>query len=320
MARLGTVVRDVYRRPGAEALPAHLERQYGIHVTATTRLDAGVIKVLHSDGAPWVARMFVVGRPVERAEQDAEVLRFLERSGVLAERTAHPEPVSVLDGRAVLVTRFVDGRKFSTTPAAASKFGSLLGRAHSLVTEPGLTERPSGSLHHLPDFEGYPGEDLAAAAALLADLDGRVSPEHRRTYDALLELLPKGDRCDGLPESFVHPDPAPSNLIAAPGGLVLVDWTGAGRGPRLASLAVALASAGAQRAPDLLRGYGAHVELEPEEVDRVEGALWIRPLWLAAWQCWLACVSDRVNKTFVPDEGRISALACAVRTSLDGPS
>ncbi len=109
-------------------MPAHLERQYGIHVTATTRLDAGVIKVIHSEGLPWVARMFVMGRPVERAAQDAEVLRFLERSGVPAERTAHPEPVSVLDGRALLVTEFVEGREFSSTPAAARTFGSLLGQ------------------------------------------------------------------------------------------------------------------------------------------------------------------------------------------------
>ncbi len=186
------------------------------------------------------------------------------------------------------------------------------------MTEPGATERPSGSLHHIPDFERYPGQDLVAAAALLADLDGRVPPEHQRTYDALLDLLPKGDGCDGLPESFVHPDPARSNLFAVPSGLVLVDWTGAGRGPRLASLAVALASAGRQRIPDFLRGYRAPVELQPEEVDRVEGALWVRPLWLAAWQCWLACVSDRVKRTFVPDAGRISALAAAVRMSLDG--
>jgi Ser/Thr protein kinase RdoA (MazF antagonist) len=318
MPRIGAVIKDVYRRPGADALPAHLERQYGIRVEATTRLDAGVIKVSHNGGKPWVARLSVASRPVERVEQDAEVLRFLERKGVAAERTARPDPVSTLDGRAVLVTEFVDGRKLASTPAASRKLGGVLGGVHALPTEPGPTERPAGSLHHLPDYEGYPTQDLGAAAALLADVDGRVPPEHQKTYEALLELLPKGDGCQGLPESFLHPDPAGPNVFSTPEGLVLVDWTGAGRGPRLASLAVLLMSAGPEQVPDVLAGYGKHVKLEPEEVDRIEGALWIRPLWLACWRCWLACVSSKVNSAFVPSAARITALAAAARSSLDG--
>ncbi|HTT90397.1 MAG TPA: aminoglycoside phosphotransferase family protein [Acidimicrobiales bacterium] len=317
MARLGPVIRDVYRRPGVDALPGHLEQQYGIHVLATTRLDAGVVKVSHDSGPPWVARLFVAGRTLGRAEQDAEVLRFLERQGMVAERVANEEPVSSLDGRAVLVTEFVEGRKLPDTAGARRKAGDLLGRTHVLPTEPGPTERPAGSLHHLPDYEGYAALDLEAAAALLADLDGRVPPEHRSTYDALLGLLPKGDGGEGLPESFVHPDPAPSNLIVSPGDFVLVDWTGAGRGPRLASLAVLLTSVGPGNVADVLAGYRTHVKLEEEEIDRVAGALWVRPIWLACWRCWLACVSSKVDKAFVPDEGRIKALAAATRASLE---
>ena len=37
MPRIGTVIREVYHRPGA-ALPAHLEDHYGIRVTGTARL------------------------------------------------------------------------------------------------------------------------------------------------------------------------------------------------------------------------------------------------------------------------------------------
>ncbi len=58
MPRIGTVIRDVYRRPGPEALPLHLERLYGIRVTTTTRLDAGVFKVEQDDGPAWVARLW----------------------------------------------------------------------------------------------------------------------------------------------------------------------------------------------------------------------------------------------------------------------
>lgn len=59
MARLGAVIRDVYRRPGTDALPGHLEHQYGIRIRSVTKLDVGVVKVSHDDGPPSVARLFV---------------------------------------------------------------------------------------------------------------------------------------------------------------------------------------------------------------------------------------------------------------------
>ena len=314
--RIGPVIRDVYRRPGADALPQHLERWYGIRVAATAKLDAGVYKVELLDGPTWVARLFVVGRTAARAEEDAEVLRFLDRQNFPAERCAHPEPVSTLDGRAVLVTEHIDGTGLPGTPASRRQLGELLGRVHALPTEPGPTQRPAGSLHHLPWYEGCPSQDLAAARAVLADLDGRVPREHERTYETLQELLPKGDDGDGLPESFVHPDPAPSNLIASPTGAVLVDWTGAGQGPRLASLAVLLASAGPAQVADVLAGYRIHVTLTAEELDRLEGVLWVRALWLAAWQCWLAVVSPKVTQAYVPDPDRIAAIAARTRAGV----
>jgi Ser/Thr protein kinase RdoA (MazF antagonist) len=313
MPRIGTVIRDVYRRPGADALPDHLAQHYGVRVAAATRLDAGVFKVEMVDAPAWVARLFVRGGTVARAEEDAEVLRFLDRQRFPAERCAHPEPVSSLDGRAVLVTLHVDGGKWRGAPANWRRVGEMLGHSHVLSTEPGPTQRPAGSLHHLPQYEGFPSQDLAAARALLADLDDRVPPEHQQTYEALQGLLAKGDDGDGLPLSFVHPDPVPSNMIATPDGPVLVDWTGAGRGPRLSSLAVLLASAGPEHVTDVLAGYRGHVALTDEELDRLEGVLWVRALWLAAWQCWLAVVSPKVTKAFVPGPERMAAIAATAR-------
>jgi Ser/Thr protein kinase RdoA (MazF antagonist) len=316
MPRIGTVIRDVYRRPGADAVPAHLERRYGIEVAGTTRLDTGVFRVERRDGPPWVARVFITARPLSRVEDDAEVLRFLADQDFPAERCAHPEPVSEMDGRAVLVTEFVPGKPWPTrTPAAWRELGALAGRVHSLAAPDGAARRPAGSLHHLPDYEGGPERDLAAAAALLADLDGRVPEAHKATYQALLELLPRGDDCSGLPHSFVHPDLAEPNTVAAADGPVLVDWTGAGSGPRLASLAMLLRSAGPQNAASVMRGYAEHQQLTAEELDRLEGVLWIRPLWFAAWRCFLAVVSPRVTSAFVPDPSRVAALAEAVRAS-----
>ena len=320
MARIGTVIRDVYRRPGADALPAHLEARYGIRVTAASKLDTGVFRIGRQHGPPWVARMFLTSRALARTEEDAEVLRFLERRGFPAERCAHPEPVSTLDGRAILVTTYVAGRRPPNTPVTRRRVGDLLGRLHTLDTEPGPSERPAGSLHHLPQYEGGPGQDLAAAAALLADLDGRVPAEHRQLYELITGLLPEGDDAEGLPEAFVHPDPVRHNVVITADGPVFVDWAGAGTGPRLASLAGLLHTAGPGHAAAVVRGYREHVELTPDELGRLEGVLWIRILWLSAWQCWLACVSAKVSQGFVPSREYIAALAGAVRVSCGGPA
>ena len=228
MPRIGLAIREVYRRPGADALPAHLEAHYGIHVTGTAELDTGVIRVDHDGGPPWVARLMLSGRPLQRTEQDAGVLRFLDRRGFPAERCAHPEPVSTLDGRAVLVTRYLPGKRPSGSPVVWRKLGDLLGRLHTMPTEPGPAQRPAGSLHHLPGYEGGPDADLAAAQALLADLDGRVPGEHKQLFELIAELLPEGDDAKGLPEAFVHPDPVRNNVVVTPDGPVFVDWTGAG--------------------------------------------------------------------------------------------
>ena len=313
MPRIGTVIGDVYRRPGADALPAHLEDHYGIRVAGMTKLATGVFRVHRDNGPPWVARLSLTSRPLGRTVQDAEVLRFLERRQFPAERCAHPKPVTTLGDRAVLVTGYVPGQRPPSDPATRRKLGDLLGRLHTMATEPGPAERPAGSLHHLPQYEGGPGQDLAAARALLADLDGRVPDEHRPLYELITGLLPEGDDCHGLPEAFLHPDPVRSNVIVTPDGPVLVDWTGAGRGPRLASLAALLHSAGPDQAGEVLEGYRKHTDLTGEELDRLEGVLWIRPLWLAAWQCWLVCVSPKVSQAFVPDRDYIVALAGRVR-------
>jgi Ser/Thr protein kinase RdoA (MazF antagonist) len=334
MPRIGLVIRDAYRRPGTEDVARH----YGIAVTGSKTIAAGVVRIDRSDGPAWIARLSTTSRPASRVHGDADVLWFLARQDFPAERCAHPEPVSELNGRAVIVTEFVPGKGWPSTPAAHHELGELLGRLHALpvpaaadsgpaqgppgdgapgdgVPGDGALRRPAGSLHHLPDFEGGPDQDLAAAAAMLADLDGRVPPEHQQTYDALLALLPSGDGCHGLPETFVHPDPAQVNVIATPAGPVLIDWTGAGTGPRLSSLAVLLHTAGPRHAAAVMKGYQRHQQLTGEELGRLEGALWIRPLWLAAWQCWLTVVSPKVSKAWVPNSARIAAVAAATRAA-----
>jgi len=88
------------------------------------------------------------------------------------------------------------------------------------------------------------------------------------------------------------------------------------RRPGTEAVPAQLHSAGPRNAAGVMRGYAGHQRLTDPELERLEGVLWIRPLWLAAWRCWLAVVSPKVNRAFVPDAGRLAELAGAVRASV----
>src|SRR5439155_19040442 len=101
---------------------------------------------------------------------DAEILRFLASRDFPAERIAHDEPVSVLDGHGVIVTEFVEGGSpFSwtdpqVTPAVQYELAELLGRLHTLPAAGGAMARDGGSFGHDPGpYLGRPRLDLAAA-------------------------------------------------------------------------------------------------------------------------------------------------------------
>jgi aminoglycoside phosphotransferase (APT) family kinase protein len=131
---------------------------------------------------------------------------------------------------------------------------------------------PGGAWHHLAS--GTPTEEIAAALALLDD--------HRLAAE-VLEL----DDCADLPHSFVHPDFVPANAIGTDDDkLVIVDWTGSGRGPRLWSLGFLLWAAG-RRSPKLVdvvvSRYRRHCSLTEQELARLAGAIKGRPLLIDCW-------------------------------------
>ena len=99
---------NVLESVSGDRVAGHLADCYGVAVTATATLDVGVVRVGRADGPSWVARVFSAARPLAEAEADAEILRLLERAGFPAERCAVADPVSMLDGRPVLVTGFVE--------------------------------------------------------------------------------------------------------------------------------------------------------------------------------------------------------------------
>ena len=268
----------------------HLARRYAIDVKRTSALDAGVFRVERRDGPDWVARVFGPERPVDDVEAEAAIIDALQERGFPAERCAHPEAVSGVEGHAVLVTEYVTPASPLSPGRSAAILGSLLGRLHS---HDGERLRPGGAWHHLSPVGG-PREEVAAALALLDDAAARIAARERALYARLREAAVGTDDCHDLPHAFVHPDFVPPNAIpTSEQGLVIVDWTGSGRGPRLWSLGCLLWASGV-RSPRLVElvvsRYRRHVTLTPPELDRLAGAIRGRPLML---ECWAYCAGRR---------------------------
>jgi aminoglycoside phosphotransferase (APT) family kinase protein len=269
--------------PRVDGLGTHLEDRYGVEVAEVVPLDLGVFRIDRRDGSRWVARAFAAGRPLAAVEGDAAILRGLERAGFPAERCAHPEPVSEFLGQGVLVTGFLEDHGPLRPGRPAALLGALLGRLHGT---PAADLRPGGAWHHL-SFAGGPREEIAAATELLDDHLARVGVRELSLFDRLRGEVEQTDDCHDLPHAFVHPDFVPANAIStAEEKLAIVDWTGAGRGPRLWSLGFLLWAAGARniKLVDLVVSrYRRSIELEPAELDRLEGAIRGRPVMLETW-------------------------------------
>ena len=298
--------RRIAPRPARERIARHLEIAYGIAVRGLSELDLGVYRVNRPDGPDWVARVFPAARPENAAAGDAEILRFLATHDFQSERGASNEPVSVLDGQAVLLTEFVPGAARGDRAAAIRengglrRLGEMLGELHSLPPAGGAAARPGGAWHHLAD--GLPSDEVLAARALLADCEDRVGTADRAHYEQLRRALAGADGGDGLPEALVHPDFVMANVIASPDrGMVLVDWSGAGRGPRVWPLAFLLYAEAAKNPPRarlVVEGYRRRVNLEPEELDRIQALMPVRATVLAAWSFCLGRASaERAAKS-----------------------
>lgn len=290
--------RRIAARPAPDRIIAHLRARYGVAGNGLVELDLGVYRVDRADGPPWVARVFPATRGESVAAGDAEILRHLQRHGFPSERVAATEPLSVIDGQAVLVTEFVRGVPRAERAAAIRasgglrRLGEMLGELHALSPENGAAARPGGAWHHLTD--GGPAEEIGATRTLLAEY-ADAAPADRRQCAMLARELAEADDGAGLPVALIHPDFVLVNVIAtAEQGMVLVDWTGAGRGPRAWPLAFLLYAEGARNPPraDLIvSGYRRQVMLEPSEIDRIPAMMRVRPIVLATWGLCLGRLS-----------------------------
>jgi Ser/Thr protein kinase RdoA (MazF antagonist) len=272
-------------RAGTDALASHLEATYGLPVAGVRELDLGVYRVDRTDGTPWVARVFPASRPCGAARDEAELLNWLAQQGLPAERCAHSQPVSVLAGQPVLVTDFVSGRQAAATPEVFQALGEMLGRLHLLSPGPPRAQRPGGAWHHLVLDTGS-AEELAAARSLFEAACHRVPRTECPLFEELADDLWQLDDCEDLPHAFGHPDLVPRNLVgAAAASRIVIDWTGAGRAPRVLSLGCLLWAAA--KSDSCLRaaaaGYGSLSSLDSSEIDRIEKAMRTRPLILTCW-------------------------------------
>jgi Ser/Thr protein kinase RdoA (MazF antagonist) len=296
--------RRIAAGPAPDRVAGHLQARYGVAVSGLAELDLGVYRVDRTDGPAWVARVFPAVRAESAAAGDAEILVFLERHGFPSERAAAAEPLSVLDGHRVLVTEFVPGVPRAGRSAAIReggglrRLGELLGELHALAGADGAAARPGGAWHHLAD--GGPADEIRAMQALLAECANATAADQRH-YAMLAGELADADDGRGLPTAVIHPDFVLANVIASPGrGMVLVDWTGAGTGPRAWPLAFLLFAEGAKNPPraDLIvSGYRRQVDLEPAEIERIPAMMRVRPVVLAAWSfCLGRCSAEQATR------------------------
>ena len=276
----------------------HLADRYGVEVKAVTPLDHGVFRVALAGGGDWVARVFLPGRTASRVHHDANLLAWLEEQSIRAERLATVDAVSDLNGFPVLVTWYIEGRQPGKTKRDLVAVADMLGRLQVARTPAGLLE--GGSLHHVPGYEGLPAQDLRLARDLLDDIAPDQPGRARDAVSALREALAEADELRDLPVALIHPDPALVNQILDSDRMVhLIDWAGAGVGPRLYPIAQVLDQSATARGYDpgrlnaAVAAYSRHVTLTEVEVARLGAASRIRILWLAAWNVWTQIARGR---------------------------
>ena len=273
------------------ALSAHLSFQYGIDVAGVQQLDSGVMRVERDEGADWVARIFPAGRPIAAVTSEAATLAWLEQNEFPAERVATLDPVSMLETSPVLVTEFVhpvarELRRATVKDAGGLReLGALLSTLHALPLDEDAPPQAGGAWHHAA--EGFPASELDAAREWVRTVSASAIAGERAPLDVVLAELEAADDGAGLPQAFTHPDFVLANVVATSDRrMVVVDWTGSGRGPRIWSLAFLLWVEGGKdlgRIDLLAAGYRRNVALESVEIDRLAGMVRARHLVFVAW-------------------------------------
>jgi Ser/Thr protein kinase RdoA (MazF antagonist) len=308
----------MFHQPVAEQLLAHLRDRYGIDAVTATQVSvhrADVFRIDRNDGDAWIARAFPPARPRAGAEGDAAMLRFLARHDYPAERLAVDDAVSDVDGSAVLVTEFIHGEHIPAFTDNMAVMADLLGRLHALPLDDTVT-RPGGAQSIDPSHEGAPRQDLLAALACLDAVDTKVPVDRREEFEQLRDKVRAADYGDGLPEALLHGNlpHAPDHVLRTAHGAVAFNWTSSGRGPRLADFAwlMRVSWGDAEGIDPAVEAYCRHVDLTDEELERLEEVMYIRPLYLDAFDYRRNLANGRapgenVRRFSDPENTRITA-------------
>jgi Ser/Thr protein kinase RdoA (MazF antagonist) len=298
-----------------EILSLHLSAWYNTNVSEISQLDQNVFRVDRVKDLNWIARIFPPSYPLSVLSEHAEILRFLEQQKFPSERLAHPEPISTTSaGHHVLITNLVDGRRPRKGEYLFPKLGYLLARLHTMsIPTTSAMSRKGGAWHHIC-HSGGPREEIDAALSLLSNAQSLVPGGRLPLYEKLRNKLGEVKDLSDLPQRFTHPGLVPSNIIVASvdDTIVIVDWMGAGIGPRVASLGYLLWAAGhrSMAAVDaVVAGYSKYVSLEKVEVERLESAILFRPLVL---RCWEFCMSRRSLEEVVEGMEHMQELGDAI--------
>jgi Ser/Thr protein kinase RdoA (MazF antagonist) len=285
------------------ALRTLVEHHYGALVLAIEPIaeygdGGGVYRVDQVNAPSWVVRIFAKDRSMARVRGDAAILNHVTQQGVPCERlvpTLDGSGCTELEGQGVIVTRF-EGVRLSRELTVLRRLGEVLGQLHAIPAVPAddpYLGRRAGSL---------PREDLDLGIAHLDRVADRVSAVDRNSFESLKMELEATSDCEALPFGLIHSDCHLDNAIQLPGErIALIDWVGAGQGPRVASVGLLLYSAVVQSpgddsatferssAPDRLfaidafaEGYCRHHTLTSRELDHLSDAIRVRPLVVAA--------------------------------------
>jgi hypothetical protein len=119
---------------------------------------------------------------------------------------------------------------------------------------------------------------------LLSEAATRLPDNEQVACKELAVELESIDLCLDLPHCLINVDFGGPNIMKFRNKLYGIDWTGAGRGPRIHSLAIfGLGTANPRWVDALVAGYREYVTLEPEELDRLPAAMVLHGLILHAW-------------------------------------
>lgn len=235
-----------------------VEERYRIQVTRLSPIveyapdEGGIYRIDQRGAPPIVLRLFARNRLQERVLGDAAILRYLELHRVPAERlipTHSGEGAAELEDQGVVITRFVAGHRPDRSPTTLRELGKTLGKIHA------LPQAPSDNLQLRRRAGSLPSEDLAYGRAQLARIAGNVPGEQSSKYEALKAALETIDDGETLPFALTHGDCHLDNFVLAQDNTaVLIDWAGAGQGPRMAALGLLLYSSAVASPGDPLDG------------------------------------------------------------------